>query len=220
MPLEVGEIRIRGHFCALKPNLERRGCLVQALQDQAAQPGTEQKKSGSTDQVLNMANAPQLTPKVPHGANTPASTPPVNAEALRVTSKNAALMPDNSIQQSGENYHNNSQSPLETGNTTAKTDSTALVLQQQYQTEIAAIREDLTLADLYEIVKEEAGTGDMIKKADRSFKEFVDCDEITGYSYNKKLGGYVPTYRAQIMYSLGDRNIHIVPVKRLNEVKK
>ena len=98
MPLEVGEIRIRRHFCTLKPNLERRGCLVQALQDQAAQPGTEQKKSGSTDQVLNMANAPQLTPKVPPGANTPASTPPVNAEALRVTSKNAALMPDNSIQ--------------------------------------------------------------------------------------------------------------------------
>ena len=134
--------------------------------------------------MLNMANAPQLTPKVPHGANTPASTPPVNAEALRVTSKNAALMPDNSIQQSGENYHNNSQSPLETGNTTAKTDSTALVLQQQYQTEIAAIREDLTLADLYEIVKEEAGTGDMIKKADRSFKEFVDCDEIIRYIKN------------------------------------
>ena len=70
----------------------------------------------------------------------------------------------------------------------------------------------MTLADLYEIVKEKAGTGDIIKKADRSFKEFVDCDEIIGYSYYKKLGGYVPTYRAQIMYSLGDQNIHVIPV--------
>ena len=115
-------------------------------------------------------------------------------------------------------------SETEGGTTAAEaktnTDPAAAARRQQYQTEIAAIREDLTLADLYEIVKEEAGTGDMIKKADRSFKEFVDCDEITGYSYYRKLGGYVPTYRAQIMYSLGDRNIHIVPVKRLNEVKK
>ena len=45
MPPDAGEIRIRGHFCALKPNLERRGCLVQALQDQAPQPGTEQKNT-------------------------------------------------------------------------------------------------------------------------------------------------------------------------------
>lgn len=45
MPPDAGEIRIRGHFCALKPNLERRGCLVQALQDQTPQPGTEQKNT-------------------------------------------------------------------------------------------------------------------------------------------------------------------------------
>ena len=45
MPPDAGEIRIRGHFCALKPNLKRRGCLVQALQDQTPQPGTEQKNT-------------------------------------------------------------------------------------------------------------------------------------------------------------------------------
>ena len=47
----------------------------------------------------------------------------------------------------------------------ANTDPAAAARRQQYQTEIAAIREDLTLADLYEIVKEKAGTGDMIKKS-------------------------------------------------------
>ena len=84
----------------------------------------------------------------------------------------------------------------------------------------AYIREDLTLADLSEIVREKAGNGEITQKSDRSFKEYVDCDEIIGYSYNKKLGKYVPTYRAQIMYSLGDKNIHVVPVvKREREEK-
>ena len=84
----------------------------------------------------------------------------------------------------------------------------------------AYIREDLTLADLSEIVKKKAGDGSIGQKTDMSFKEYVDCDEIIGYYYSKEEGKYVPTYRAQIIYSLGDRNIHIVPVKRLNEVKK
>ena len=84
----------------------------------------------------------------------------------------------------------------------------------------AYIREDLSLAALSEIVKEKAGNGSIGQKTDRSFKEYVDCDEIIGYYYCKEEGKYVPTYRAMIIYSLGDKNIHIVPVKKLYEVKK
>ena len=67
MPPDAGEIRIRGHFCALKPNLERRGCLVQALQDQAPQPGTEQKNT-ALEQAENRLPAWELVlfrPKIP-----------------------------------------------------------------------------------------------------------------------------------------------------------
>ena len=84
----------------------------------------------------------------------------------------------------------------------------------------AYIREDLSLADLYEIVKEKAGTGDIIKKADKSFKEFVDCDEIMGYYYHKEEEKYVPTYRTMIIYSLGDQNIHVIPVKKPEREEK
>ena len=73
-----------------------------------------------------------------------------DADAWRVTSETkvvrspaveAKTSTNAIIAQSGENYHNNSQPPLETGNTAAKTDSAALVLQQQYQTEITAALE-------------------------------------------------------------------------------
>ena len=84
----------------------------------------------------------------------------------------------------------------------------------------AYIREDLSLADLYEIVKERAGTGIIEKKADKSFKEFVDCDEIIGYYYHKEEEKYVPTYRTMIIYSLGDQNIHVIPVKKPEREEK
>ena len=95
--------------------------VVEAVPDSAAKQlrvvsAYMQKKSRSTDQVLNMAKAPQLTSEVPHGADTPAGTPPVNAKALRITSKNAAIMPGNSILQSGKKYNSNLQLTAETGN--------------------------------------------------------------------------------------------------------
>ena len=52
-----------------------------------------------------------------------------------------ATTPNNSIAQDGEKYNSNYIAPTESGDTTAKTDPAALVLQQQYQTEITAALE-------------------------------------------------------------------------------
>ena len=82
------------------------------------------------------------------------------------------------------------------------------------------IREDLSLADLSKIIEGKLGTGRLNVKGDGSIQEFFDCDEIIGYYYSKKHGGYVPTNRVQIIYSIQGRNIHVVPVARIDEVKK
>ena len=47
------------------------------------------------------------------------------------------------------------------------------------------------------------------------FREYVKCDEVIGYYYDKAQGKYVATKVAQIKYALGGKNIHIIPVKEL-----
>ena len=69
------------------------------------------------------------------------------------------------------------------------------------------IREDLTLADLTEIVKKKAGDGSIGQKTDMSFKEYVDCDEIIGYYYSKEEGKYVPT-SASVIFPLRKSSIY------------
>lgn len=75
------------------------------------------------------------------------------------------------------------------------------------------LREDLTIEDLSEIVKDKLGTGIIEVKGDDSFQEFFDCDEIIGYCFSKSDGEYKPTKRVQVKYALGDGNIHIIPVR-------
>lgn len=55
------------------------------------------------------------------------------------------------------------------------------------------------------------GTGTIIINKDNSVQEFLDCDEIVGYYYDKYLDEYLSTRRVQIKYAKG--NIHIIPVK-------
>ena len=45
------------------------------------------------------------------------------------------------------------------------------------------------------------------------YYEYVDCDEVIGYYYSKHDGRYIPTKCAQIAYAIGNKNIHIIPVK-------
>lgn len=75
------------------------------------------------------------------------------------------------------------------------------------------IREDLTLADLSAMVKDKLGTGIVESKGDNSFQEFFDCDDVVGYYFDKESQTYKQTRRVQVKYSVGDGNIHIIPVK-------
>ncbi len=75
------------------------------------------------------------------------------------------------------------------------------------------IREDLSISDLSDIIDSKLGTGIIEMKSDNSFQEFFSCDEIIGYYYDKIEGKYLSTKRVQVKYSIGDGNIHVIPVK-------
>ena len=77
----------------------------------------------------------------------------------------------------------------------------------------AYIREDVSVKDLHGLVRDKLGTGIIEIKSDNSVQEFFDCDDTIGYYYDKTAGKYVPTKRVQVKYSIGDGNIHIIPVK-------
>ena len=126
--------------------------------------------------MLNMANAPQLTPKVPHDANTPAGTPSVYAEALRVTSKNATEMPADSIIQSGKNYNSNPQPAAQTGNTSAKTDPASAALRREYQTRVADALQAGDYEHAYALYKEYRNP------ELRAFKDFYARKTFTEYA--------------------------------------
>lgn len=76
------------------------------------------------------------------------------------------------------------------------------------------IREDLTNKDLEELVVKKL-KGNVVVNSNDEFKEYVLCDEVVGYYFSKKQGGYIPTKCVQVQYALGDKNIHIVPVKEM-----
>ena len=75
------------------------------------------------------------------------------------------------------------------------------------------IKEDISIKDLDALIKDKLGTGIIEVKNDNSIQEFFDCDEIVGYWYDKESGEYKPTKRVQVKYSLGDGNIHVIPVR-------
>lgn len=76
------------------------------------------------------------------------------------------------------------------------------------------VREDLTSKDLERLVVPKL-QGNVQVNSNYEYREFVKCDEVIGYYYDKAQGKYVATDVAQIKYALGDKNIHIIPVKSL-----
>ncbi len=76
------------------------------------------------------------------------------------------------------------------------------------------VREDLTSKDLERLVVPKL-QGNVQVNSNYEYREFVKCDEVIGYYYDKAQGKYVATNVAQIKYALGDKNIHIIPVKGL-----
>lgn len=74
------------------------------------------------------------------------------------------------------------------------------------------IREDMNTGDLKRLVVNKL-KGNVRVNADDSYEEFVTCDEVIGYYYSPSKGKYIPTKCAQVKYSLGKGNIHIIPVK-------
>lgn len=78
------------------------------------------------------------------------------------------------------------------------------------------IREDWTTKDLERFVVSKL-KGDVVVKSDGSFEEYVKCDEIVGYYYSPSKNGYIPTRCVKVKYSLGVKNIHIIPVKEKGE---
>ena len=78
------------------------------------------------------------------------------------------------------------------------------------------IREDLDKKDLQRLVVAKL-QGNVQVTASDGYREFVMCDEVIGYYYNKAQGGYVATKCAQVNYATGDKNIHIIPVKELKQ---
>ena len=78
------------------------------------------------------------------------------------------------------------------------------------------IREDLKTTDLNKLVVSKL-KGNVEMRGGGDYCEFVSCDEIIGYYYSPSRGQYIPTKRAMVKYALGDRNIHIVPVKEVGK---
>lgn len=76
------------------------------------------------------------------------------------------------------------------------------------------VREDLTSNDLERLVVSKL-QGNVQVNSNDEYREFVKCDEVIGYYYDKAQEKYVATDVAQIKYALGDKNIHIIPVKGL-----
>ena len=75
------------------------------------------------------------------------------------------------------------------------------------------LREDIALEDLFQLIKKKLGTGVIELRHDGSFQEYIDCDDVIGYYYDKKKGKYMPTKRVQVKYAVGNGNIHIIPVR-------
>jgi len=77
-------------------------------------------------------------------------------------------------------------------------------------------REDLRYDDLKALVVDRLN-GNVSRKGDGSFVEFVTCDENVGYYYSPSRGRYISTKCVQVKYSLSDKNIHIIPVKEFTK---
>ena len=75
------------------------------------------------------------------------------------------------------------------------------------------LKEDLSLEEISIIVNETLGKGVIELRNDGSFQEYIDCNEVIGYYYNKKQGAYMPTKRLQVKYAVSNGNIHVIPVK-------
>lgn len=76
------------------------------------------------------------------------------------------------------------------------------------------VREDLTNKDLERLVIPKL-QGNVQVNSNNEYREYVRCDEVIGYYYDKAKGEYVATRVVQIKYALGSNNIHIIPVKEL-----
>jgi len=75
------------------------------------------------------------------------------------------------------------------------------------------MRKDISESDLKNMIIPKL-KGELTTSGKRTC-EFVLCDQVIGYYYNKARGEYVATRCVQVIYAVAKGNIHIVPVKEL-----